>query len=103
VTMNARNMLIIKDDKGEIIGAQVEDSTLSDITVYITPADPKHTLYRVSDVPAEISDRVHPAEFQRMLTEHMESDQAKVTRTSAEDLHRYYSGRVDPAGKPFAD
>jgi hypothetical protein len=101
--MNTRNMLIIRDENGEIIGAQVEDPTPSDITVYITPADPKHTLYRVMDVPAEISDRVHPAEFQRVLTEHMDSDQAKVTQTNAEEVHRFYSGRVDPADKPFAD
>jgi hypothetical protein len=89
--MLKRNVLIVKDVHGEVIAAQVEQPTVSDIVVYITPADPQHTLYRISDVPSEIVDRVHPAEFQRLLTDHVKSEHAQVTRTSAEDLHRLFS------------
>ncbi|MFF5011350.1 hypothetical protein ACFY3G_52345 [Streptomyces phaeochromogenes] len=90
--MAARNMLIIKNASGEIVAAQVEGRTDGEVVTYITPADPEHTLYRVSNVPAEIFDRVHPAEFQSMITEHVNSDTAEVTAITAEDLHQYYSG-----------
>lgn len=91
--MTTRNMLIIRDGDGEIIAAQVEEPAGSDIVTYITPADPQHTLHRLSDVPAEICDRVHPAEFQRLLTDHVNSEHAQVTPTSAEEVHRYLLGR----------
>jgi hypothetical protein len=88
--MTTRNMLIIKDMHGEIIGAQVEEPADSDVVAYITPTDSQHTLHRVTDVPAEICDCADPGEFQRLLTDHVSSEHAQIARTSAEELHRLY-------------
>jgi hypothetical protein len=93
--MTTRNMLIIKDASGEIIAAQVEQPAGSDIVAYMTPADPQHTVHRVLDIPAELHDRVHPAEFHKLLTEHVNSDHAQVTQTSAEELYRSFSFFAD--------
>ncbi|WP_162641267.1 hypothetical protein [Streptosporangium sp. 'caverna'] len=86
-------MLIIKDASGEIIGAQVEEPTDSDIVTYIAPTDPQHTLHRISDVPAEICDCAHPAEFQRLLTDHANSEHAQIAPTSTEEIRRLFMGR----------
>ncbi|MFH8290345.1 hypothetical protein [Streptomyces sp. NPDC018059] len=90
--MATRNMLVIKDASGRIIAAQVEGRPDDEVVSYIAPAEPGHTLYRVSNVPAEIFDRVHPAEFQDMITAHVDSDAAEVEAITAENLREYYSG-----------
>ncbi|MFH8561529.1 hypothetical protein [Streptomyces sp. NPDC017988] len=90
--MATRNLLVIKDARGEVIAAQVEGRPDDEVVSYIVPAEPEHTLYRVSNVPAEIFDRVHPAEFQGMITEHVNSDAAEVEALTAENLREYYSG-----------
>jgi hypothetical protein len=89
--MATKNMLIIKDARGEIIGAQVENPTENEITTFISPEKPEHTLHRVADVPGEILDLADPAEFHRAITAHVKSGHAKVTRTSAEQLNSIYS------------
>ena len=58
--MATKNMLIIKDARGEIIGAQVENPTENEITTFISPEKPEHTLHRVADVPGEIFDLADP-------------------------------------------
>ena len=102
--MTTRNMLIIRDVYGEIIGAQVEDPTDSEIVAYITPAEPQHTLHRVSDIPAEICDLADPAEFHRAITDHVKSEHAKVTETSAEELQAAFTRILESRGeKPLSD
>src|SRR4051794_26917392 len=82
-----RNMLIITNGSGEIIAAQVEDhSADGEATTVILPAEPDHTLHIVRDVPAEVYNLANPAEFQEAVTAHFNSNDAKVTRTSAEEL-----------------
>jgi hypothetical protein len=88
--MATKNMLIIRDAHGEIIGAQIEQPSDNEIVTFITPAKPEHTLHRVSDVPAEICDLADPAEFHRAITDHVKLEDAKVTRTSAEELHAVF-------------
>ncbi|GLY98367.1 hypothetical protein [Actinoplanes sp. NBRC 103695] len=83
-------MLVIKDASGEIIAAQVEESPRSEIATYILPADPQHTLHRVSDVPAEICDLADPVEFHRVITYHVNSELAKVAQTNAAELQAVY-------------
>lgn len=83
-------MLVIKDASGEIIAAQVEESTKSDIATYILPAEPQHTLHRVSDVPAEICDLADPVEFHRAITDHVNSGLAEVAQTNATELQAVY-------------
>ncbi|MET9588988.1 hypothetical protein ABZY10_39100 [Streptomyces sp. NPDC006539] len=85
-------MIIIKDAGGKIIGAQLEGGTDDEVVTYITPADPQHTLHRVSGVPAKIYDRAHPDEFHRLITAHVNSGVTEVTPITAEDLQQQYSG-----------
>ncbi|HKU96823.1 MAG TPA: hypothetical protein VJR58_16185 [Vineibacter sp.] len=82
-----RNLLIIRDVHGAIIGVQVEDPADSEVATFISPAKPEHALHRVSDVPAEICNLADPAEFHRAITGYLRSDQARVTRTSFEELN----------------
>jgi hypothetical protein len=89
--MTTKNMFIIRDVGGKIIAAQVEDPAHSETSTYITPTEPQHTLDRVSDVPAEIYDLADPVEFHRAITDHVNSEHAKVTRTNAAELHSAYS------------
>lgn len=84
--MSARDMLIIKNENGEIIGAQIEEPAVRDIVTFIFPSDPRHSLYRVSDVPAEICDLADPLKFQKAITDHVNSAYAKIRQTSAEEL-----------------
>lgn len=90
-----QNMLIIRDLHGEIIGAQVEDPTDGEIMTFITPAKPEHTLHRVWEVPTEICNLADPIEFHRAITDHVKSERAKVTRTSAEELQAGFSRVLD--------
>jgi hypothetical protein len=102
--MAKKNMLIITDASGEIIGAQVEDNPTDGATrTFIVPAQPEHALHRVSDVPAEICNLADPAEFHAAITRHFKSEHAKVKRTSAEELG-IYSGfsRLSSEGKQAA-
>ena len=85
--MATKSMLIIKDEHGEIIAAQVEQPADSKVSFFISPAHPQHTLHRVSDVPAEIHAVVHPDEFHKAITDHVKSKHAKVTQTSVEELN----------------
>ncbi len=85
--MATKNMLIIKDEHGEIIAAQVEEPADSKVNVFISPAHPQHTLHRVSDVPAEIHALAHPDEFHKAITDHVKSKHAKATQTSVEELN----------------
>jgi hypothetical protein len=89
-----RNMLIIRDEYGEILGAQVENPADNKIRTFISPAKPGHTLHRVSDVPGKICDLTDPIEFHRAITDHVKSEHAKVTRTSAEELNAAFSPRL---------
>jgi hypothetical protein len=91
--MTTKSMLIIKDARGEIIGAQVEDPADSKVATFITPAHKEHTLHRVSDVPAEIHGVASPLEFQKAITDHVKSGKAKVTLTNVEELQARYSPR----------
>jgi hypothetical protein len=102
--MAKKNILLITDASGEIIGAQVEESpTHQGMKTFILPAEPEHLLYRVSDVPAEICNLVDPAEFHVALTRHFKSEQAKVRRTSAEELGIYsVISRIASEGKKDA-
>jgi hypothetical protein len=87
MTKKTSNMLVITNESGEIVAAQVEDhSADAEATTVILPAKPDHTLYIVRDVPAEIYNIADPAEFQEAVTAHFNSDAAKLTRTSAEEL-----------------
>lgn len=81
--MRAKNMLIIKDANGEIIAAQLEDPTDAEIVTYSTPADPGHTLYRVSNVPEAFYGPVYPDDFKSRITEYVSSDAAEVTSITA--------------------
>jgi hypothetical protein len=85
--MTTKNMLIIKNAYGEIIAAQVEDADDSEVKVFITPSDSQDTLYKVSDVPTAIYDHADPTTFQRAITDHVNSNHARVTLTTAEELH----------------
>jgi hypothetical protein len=93
--MTTKNMLIIKDARGEIIAAQVEDPADSDVVTYITATQGEHTLHRVSDVPAEIHNLTHPDEFQKAITDHVNSGNAKITQTNADELHSAFTSRLE--------
>jgi hypothetical protein len=86
--MATKNMLIIKNEHDEVIAAQVEDDLNdSEVMSIISPADPKHTLHRVSEVPAEIHGLANPIEFQKAINDHVKSPNAKVAPTNADELH----------------
>lgn len=91
--MTTKSMLIIKDARGEIIGAQIEDPADSKVLTFITPAQKEHTLHRVSDVPAEIHSIASPLEFQKAITDHVRSGKAKVTLTNVEELQAHHAPR----------
>ncbi len=92
--MATRRMLIIRNDKGEIIGAQVEDDpTGNGIGTFITPARPEHVLHRAPDVPAEICKLTHPEEFREAIAGHLGSADARTTQISAEELQAAYFPR----------
>lgn len=92
--MNAatRNMLIIKDARGEIIGAQIEEPADAEIRIHIIPAGPQHTLHRVWDVPAEIYSVTHPDKFHRAIHDHIKSAQVRVTQIRADQIQADSSG-----------
>jgi hypothetical protein len=102
--MAKKNMLVITDASGEIIGAQVEENpTHEGMRTFIFPAKPEHALHRVSDVPAEICNLADPAEFHAAITRHFKSEHAKVKRTSAEELGIYsVISRIGSEGKKAA-
>jgi hypothetical protein len=88
--MAKRNVLVITNASGEIIGAHVEEEPSDGgMRTVILPAEPNHALHRVSDVPAEICDLADPAEFHAAITRHFKSERARVKRTSAEELGIY--------------
>jgi hypothetical protein len=85
--MTSKSMLIIQDEHGEIIGAQVEEAPGGAAGTYILPAKAEHTIHRVFDVPAEIHQLTHPVEFHKAITEHVRSGNAKIAQTNADELH----------------
>jgi hypothetical protein len=97
--MATQSMLIIKDERGEIIAAQVEESADSEARIFISPAQSQHTLHRLSDVPAEIHNIAHPEEFHKAITDHVKSGKAKVTQISAEELNAPYYKALASQGK----
>jgi len=100
--MAKKNLFVITNASGEIIGAHVEETPTDAGRTYILPADPAHALHRVSDVPAEICDLADPDEFHSAITRHFSSEHAKVKRTSAEELGIYsVMSRLRPEGKPY--
>jgi hypothetical protein len=92
--MTTKNMLIIKDADGEIIAAQVEDPADCEVVTFISPAQEKHTLHRVFDVPSEIYSLTHPVEFHKAITDHVKSGKAKITQTNADELHAALASRL---------
>jgi hypothetical protein len=84
--MKSKNMLIIKNEHGEIIGAQVEEAPGA-VGGFILPAKAEHTIHRVLDVPAEIHQLTDPVAFHKAMTEHVKSGKAKIAQTSADELH----------------
>jgi len=85
-----KNMLIITNASGEIIGAQIEENPTDEgISSFILPAEREHTLHRVLDVPATIYNLLDPAEFQAAITHHFKSEHAKVKQISAEEVGIY--------------
>jgi hypothetical protein len=92
--MTTKNMLIIKDARGEIIAAQVEDPANNEVVTYVTPAQEGHTLHRVSEVPAEIHNLTNPAEFQKAIADHVKSVNVKLTQTSAYELDAAFASRL---------
>jgi NAD-dependent SIR2 family protein deacetylase len=91
--MTTKNMLIIKDARGEIIAAQVEDPYDSEVVTFINPAREEHTLHRVSDVPAEIHNLANPAAFHKAITDHVKSGKTKITQTNVDELHAAFASR----------
>lgn len=92
--MSTKNMLIVKDARGEIIAAQVEEPVDSGVMTYIAPAQKEHTLHRINDVPAEIHDLANPMEFQKAITDHVKSAGAKVTQTNVQELEASFASRL---------
>jgi hypothetical protein len=92
--MTAKNMLIIKNEHGEIIAAQVEDPADGQVRSFIRPANEGHTLHKVFDVPAEIHELVDPVEFRNAITNHVKSGNAKITQTNADELYAAFSSRL---------
>jgi hypothetical protein len=91
--MATKNMLIIRDEKNEIIAAQIEDAADSDVKIFITPAQPQHTVHRVYDVPTEVYDIANPDQFHKAMTDHVNSGKANLTKTSADELHAAFAPR----------
>jgi hypothetical protein len=91
--MATKSMLIIRNVHGEIIAAQIEEPADSEVKIFISPAQPQHTLHRVSDVPVEIWAIAHPDQFHKAITDHVKSGYAKLTQTNAEELHAAFAVR----------
>jgi hypothetical protein len=102
--MSTHSLLVIRGAGGEIVGAQMETSADEAVISYITPADPEHTLHRVSDVPSEICDLADPAAFQQALADHISSDNAKIAQIGPADLEAANSRLVaDPGGQQLGN
>ena len=97
--METRNLLIIRDADGELIAAQIEEPSGGEMQAHLTPAEPQHTLDRVADVPAEICETADPAEFHRLLSQHVNSPTAKITRTNAVELQAPYLRALTDRGE----
>jgi hypothetical protein len=95
--MTTKNMLIIKDESGKIIAAQVEETADSEVTTFISPAHESHTLHRVHDVPEEIHNLTHPDDFHKAITKHVESGDVKINKTSADELHAALAAKLNKA------
>jgi hypothetical protein len=91
-------MLIIKNELGKIIGAQLEGAQTDGITVFITPSNQQHTLHRVADVPEEILRLSNPVEFGNAISAYVNSNSSKVIATNADDVLNH--ARKQSAGKP---
>lgn len=85
--MTTKNMLIIKNEHGEIIAAQVEEAPGGSMGGFILPAKVEHTIHRIFDVPAKIHQLADPIEFHRAMTEYVKSGNVKIAQTSADELH----------------
>jgi len=85
-----RNMLFIRNERGEIIGAQVEEPSDAKIQAFISPAKPEHTLHRILDVPKKISDLAHPVEFHQAITQHFNSANETVTQITIDELRENF-------------
>jgi hypothetical protein len=81
-----RNMILIRDERGEIIGAQVEEPLDGGVQAFITPARPAHTLHRISDVPTKMFELGNPDEFHAVFSKHCNSALEAITQISADEL-----------------
>ncbi|TYR30921.1 hypothetical protein FY036_15835 [Mesorhizobium microcysteis] len=93
------NMLIIRDENGEVIGARIDEPNEYGIVTFITPSTPSHTLYQVSDFPREIAALTDPNAFQTAINGHVRSIAANLTLTTADELNAQYSRLLDAQGK----
>lgn len=84
--MSKKDMLVITNDRGEIIAAQVQDNRAGAVASRIRPTEDNHTLYEMTGVPAEIHRTEHPEEFHRRITDHLNSQGAQVRAISVEEL-----------------
>jgi hypothetical protein len=83
---NTGRLIFIRDERDEIVGAQVEESYEGDIQAFIAPSQPGHTLHRISDVPTKIFELASPDEFFKAFTQHLASAPNLVTKITAEEL-----------------
>jgi hypothetical protein len=88
-------MLIIRDENGEVVGAQFDDANEYGIATFIAPATPTHSLYRVSDFPREILATDDPSAFQTAINGHIRSIASNLTMTTADELNEHYSRLLD--------
>jgi hypothetical protein len=84
--MSNPEVLVVTDASGTIVAAHLQHTIRRDVSTFIAPADPGHTLHKVADVPAEICDTDDPHEFHRKLTEHFSAPSTRVSQTSAAEL-----------------
>jgi hypothetical protein len=93
----AQNMLVIRNENGYLIGAQIELPEEKDgVHIFISPAKSNHTLHRVSEVPAEICNESDPTKFHQLLNDHINSKQAKISVTSAHELNTAFYRKIVP-------
>lgn len=86
MTSSSQSMLIIKNELGKIIGAQVESVQADGIATFITPSDQRHTLHRVTEVPEEILKLSNPVDFGSAISSYVNSNPAKVIATNAGEV-----------------
>lgn len=92
-------LLIIRNENGEVIGAQLDDSADGDIVTFISPTNLEHTLYGVSEVPSELLGLSDPIEFHRAVTDLVNTDRDTIRKTSFEELNAAFSRALDSPQK----